>query len=214
MLCKKTFLYHTLWKPHKQSHFHHKQYLNKNWEKCPAYAILTKDILLSKSKIMSEPIISVDKLRIVYKSGEIQWIACSCEETSLTIYPHEYVIIFGPSGCGKSTLLYSLSGLQSATYGDVSVKGKSIAQMNELEELELHQTAIGMVFQAFYLIPSLNIIDNVVLPKVFRGEAPKDRLEVGYQLLRRFGIAENKQINSPINSPADKNSVLLLLDRL
>jgi ABC-type arginine transport system ATPase subunit len=52
------------------------------------------------------------------------------------------------------------------------------------------KAAIGMVFQAFYLIPSLNIIDNVVLPKVFRGEAPKERREIGYQLLRRFGIAE------------------------
>ncbi len=138
---------------------------------------------------MSEPIIVVDKLRIIYNQGKSNE-SRALEETSLSIYPHEYVIIFGPSGCGKSTLLYSLSGLQSATYGSVSVKGKFISQMNEAEELELHQTAIGMVFQAFYLIPSLNIIDNVVLPKVFRGEAPKERLEVGYQLLRRFGIAE------------------------
>ena len=138
---------------------------------------------------MSEPIIIVDKLRIIYNQGKSNE-SRALEETSLTVYPHEYVIIFGPSGCGKSTLLYSLSGLQSATYGSVSVKGKLIAQMDEKEELELHQTAIGMVFQAFYLIPSLNIIDNVVLPKVFRGEAPKERLEVGYQFLRRFGIAE------------------------
>lgn len=138
---------------------------------------------------MSEPIIVVDKLRIIYNQGKSNE-SRALEETSLTVYPHEYVIIFGPSGCGKSTLLYSLSGLQSATHGSVSVKGKAIAQMNEQEELELHQTSLGMVFQAFYLIPSLNIIDNVVLPKVFRGEAPKKRLEVGYQLLRRFGIAE------------------------
>ncbi|MBP7811808.1 MAG: ABC transporter ATP-binding protein [Candidatus Moranbacteria bacterium] len=138
---------------------------------------------------MSEPIIVVDKLRIIYNQGKSNE-SRALEETSLAVYPHEYVIIFGPSGCGKSTLLYSLSGLQSATYGSVSVKGKAIAHMNEQEELELHQTAIGMVFQAFYLIPSLNIIDNVVLPKVFRGEVPKKRLEVGYQLLRRFGIAE------------------------
>ncbi len=141
---------------------------------------------------MSEPIIVVDKLRVIYNQGKSNETR-SLEETSLAIYPHEYVIIFGPSGCGKSTLLYSLSGLQSATYGSASVKGKIIADMTEQEELELHQTTMGMVFQAFYLIPSLNIIDNVVLPKVFRGEAPKERLEAGYQLLRRFGIAEQAE---------------------
>ncbi|MBP5993491.1 MAG: ABC transporter ATP-binding protein [Candidatus Moranbacteria bacterium] len=138
---------------------------------------------------MSEPIIVVDKLRIIYNQGKSNEMR-ALEETSVSIYPHEYVIIFGPSGCGKSTLLYSLSGLQSATYGSVSVKNKVIAQMTEKEDLELHQTFIGMIFQAFYLIPSLNIIDNVILPKVFRGEPPKERLEAGYQLLRRFGIAE------------------------
>ncbi|MBP9728015.1 MAG: ABC transporter ATP-binding protein [Candidatus Moranbacteria bacterium] len=112
------------------------------------------------------------------------------EETNLTIYPEEYVIIFGPSGCGKSTLLYSISGLQSPTYGDVFISGTSIAKMTREEELDLHQTKLGMVFQAFYLISSLDILDNVCLPKVFRGEPPKERRAVGVSLLRRFGIAE------------------------
>ena len=106
-------------------------------EKGTAYAILEDDILPPKSKTMNEPIIVVDKLRIIYNQGKSNE-SRALEETSLTVYPHEYVIIFGPSGCGKSTLLYSLSGLQSATYGSVSVKGKTIAQMNEKEELELH----------------------------------------------------------------------------
>ncbi len=138
---------------------------------------------------MSDPIIVVDKLRIIYNQGKSNETR-ALEETNLTIYPQEYVIIFGPSGCGKSTLLYSISGLQSPTYGDVLISGTSIAKMNRAEELELHQTKLGMVFQAFYLISSLDILDNVCLPKVFRGEAPKERRAVGIQLLRRFGIAE------------------------
>jgi putative ABC transport system ATP-binding protein len=138
---------------------------------------------------MNDPIIVVDKLRIIYNQGKSNEMR-ALEETSIQIYPHEYVIIFGPSGCGKSTLLYSISGLQSPTYGDVSIQGISIAKMSRKEELELHQTKIGMVFQAFYLIPSLDILDNVCLPKVFRREAPKERRQAGIQLLRRFGIAE------------------------
>ncbi len=138
---------------------------------------------------MSDPIIVVDKLRVIYNQGKSNEMR-ALEETSLSIYPEEYVIIFGPSGCGKSTLLYSISGLQSPTYGDVSIQGTSIAKMTRNEELELHQTKIGMVFQAFYLISSLNIMDNVCLPKVFRGEAPSERKQAGIQLLRRFGIVE------------------------
>jgi putative ABC transport system ATP-binding protein len=138
---------------------------------------------------MSDPIIVVDKLRIIYNQGKSNETR-ALEETNLTIYPQEYVIIFGPSGCGKSTLLYSISGLQSPTYGDVLISGTSIAKMTRAEELELHQTKIGMIFQAFYLISSLDILDNVCLPKVFRGEAPLLRKQVGVQLLRRFGIAE------------------------
>lgn len=138
---------------------------------------------------MSDPIIVVDKLRVIYNQGKSNETR-ALEETNLTIYPQEYVIIFGPSGCGKSTLLYSISGLQSPTYGDVLISGTSIAKMTRAEELELHQTKLGMVFQAFYLISSLDILDNVCLPKVFRGEAIKERRAVGVSLLRRFGIAE------------------------
>ncbi|MFZ2187362.1 MAG: ABC transporter ATP-binding protein [Candidatus Moraniibacteriota bacterium] len=136
-----------------------------------------------------DPIISVDKLRVIYNQGASNEMR-ALEETNLTIYPHEYVIIYGPSGCGKSTLLYSLSGLQSATYGTVYIRGKAISKMTRAEELDLHQTGVGMIFQAFYLISSLNILENVCLPKIFRGENPSDRKKAGIQLLRRFSIVE------------------------
>lgn len=136
-----------------------------------------------------EPLIVIDKLRIIYNQGKSNETR-ALEETNIAIYPHEYVIIFGPSGCGKSTLLYSISGLQRATYGEVRIKGKAISKMNEVEELEMHQKEMGMIFQAFYLIPSLTILDNVCLPRVFRGEAPAVRKRDGFALLRRFGIAE------------------------
>lgn len=136
-----------------------------------------------------EPLINIQGLRVIYNQGKSNEVR-ALEETSLEIYPHEYVIIYGPSGCGKSTLLYSISGLQRPTYGEVIIKGKPLSKMNRREELEFHQTWIGMIFQAFYLIPSLNIIDNVGLPKTFRGEAIKSRREHSVKLLRRFGIAE------------------------
>lgn len=138
---------------------------------------------------MSEPCIKVEQLRVIYNKGKSNEVR-SLDGVSVEIYPEEYIIIFGPSGCGKSTLLYGISGLQAPSYGDVTVQGKNLAHMSKKETVEFHQTSIGMVFQAFYLIETLTVLDNVCLPKVFRGENLKERREKAMELLRRFGIAE------------------------
>jgi putative ABC transport system ATP-binding protein len=77
-----------------------------------------------------------------------------------------------------------------ATYGEVKVEQKKISEMSKSEKLELHRRGIGMIFQAFYLIPSVNVIENVCLPKILCGEDKNIRNEEGMKLLRRFGIAE------------------------
>lgn len=135
-----------------------------------------------------EPIISIDKLRVIYNQGKPNE-SRALEETTLKIYPKEYVIFFGPSGCGKSTLLYSIAGLQKPTYGDVTISGKPLSKMTKREMLELHQTGIGLIFQAFYLIPSLSILDNVCLPRAFRGESASKRKVDGMETLVRYDIA-------------------------
>jgi len=133
--------------------------------------------------------IEVENLSVIYNQGQSNEVR-SLENVNLEIYPQEYVIIFGPSGCGKSTLLYSISGLQRPTYGTVKVDGQDINKISKKEQVEFHRRKIGMIFQAFYLIPSLNIIDNVCLPKIFTGDSQKERQEVAMKLLHRFGIAE------------------------
>lgn len=138
---------------------------------------------------MPEPIIKVDQLRVIYNKGKSNEVR-SLDGVSVEIYPEEYIIIYGPSGCGKSTLLYGISGLQAPTYGTVFVHGKNLAEMNKNEKALFHQTSIGMVFQAFYLIETLTVLDNVCLPKVFRGEDLKDRRAKAFELLRRFSISE------------------------
>lgn len=138
---------------------------------------------------MADPIIEVSQLRVIYNKGKSNEVR-SLDGVDVKIYPQEYIIIFGPSGCGKSTLLYGISGLQAPTYGDVVVNGKNLRTMSKKEMVEYHQTATGMVFQAFYLISTLTVLDNVCLPKVFMGEDMNIRKEKGMQLLRRFGIAE------------------------
>lgn len=138
---------------------------------------------------MAEPIIDIRNLQVIYNKGKSNEVR-SLEDINVKIFPQEYVIIYGPSGCGKSTLLYTISGLQSATFGEVFVEGKDIAKISKKEMVELHQVGIGMIFQAFYLISSIKILDNVCLPKIFRGEDATIRKQDGMKLLRRFGIAE------------------------
>ena len=138
---------------------------------------------------MTEPIISVEKMKIIYnqnKSNEVR----SLDGIDLQIFPHEYIIIHGPSGCGKSTLMYSIGGFQIPTEGEVTVEGKQISKMSPKELVALHQIGVGMIFQAFYLIPTLTILDNICLPRTFMGEDLKIRREAGMTLLRRFGITE------------------------
>ncbi len=133
--------------------------------------------------------IEIENLSVIYNLGQSNEVR-SLENVNLEIYPQEYVIIFGPSGCGKSTLLYSISGLQRPTYGTIKVDGEDINKISKKDQVEFHRRKIGMIFQAFYLIPSLNIIDNVCLPKIFTGDSQKERREAAMKLLHRFGIAE------------------------
>ena len=138
---------------------------------------------------MSESIIKAEKLSVIHNIGKSNEVR-SLVDADLEIFEQEYVIIHGPSGCGKSTLLYSMAGLQNPTAGSISVAGKEILGMNKKEKLELHQDVIGMIFQAFYLIDSLNVIDNICLPMTFKGSELKKRREEAMKLLTRFNIAE------------------------
>jgi len=138
---------------------------------------------------MNDPIIQVEHLKVIYNKGKQNEVR-SLFDVSVKIYPKEYIIIYGPSGCGKSTLLYSMSGLQAPTEGQVTVEGRNLSSISKEAMVELHQIGIGMIFQAFYLIPSLSVLENVCLPKVFRGESKKERQGGGIKLLHRFSIVE------------------------
>lgn len=139
---------------------------------------------------MPSSIITIKDVSVTYGSGTTEVIALS--KVSLEIYPEEYIIFYGPSGCGKSTLLYSIAGLQKITEGEISVLGKDLKTISQKEFVEFHRRSIGMVFQAYYLISSLSVRANVVLPQIFLGKAKADRIKQGEALLERFGIYSQK----------------------
>ncbi len=132
------------------------------------------------------PVIKCQNITKEFGSGKAR--ARILKGVDLEIYPSEFVILFGPSGCGKSTLLNVIAGLEPPTSGKVFIRGQDITQLSSDEAALYHRTKIGMVFQAYNLIRTLNVWDNVVLPQVFAGISKKRRFERAKSLLREFDL--------------------------
>ncbi len=136
-------------------------------------------------------LISIKNLSVIYflgKSNEVKALS----DVSLEIEQGEFIIFFGASGCGKSTLLYTIAGLEKPTKGQVWVGGVDLANMKNKELETYRQSTIGMVFQAFHLIPSLSISKNVMLPQIAVGSNPKVRREEAERLMKYFGVYEQR----------------------
>ena len=102
-----------------------------------------------------------------YDTGQIKVHAL--RGMNLEIMEGEMMAIMGPSGCGKTTLLNCLSGLDSIDEGEISVKGQVIPKMSDKERTKFRAEEMGFVFQAFNLLPVLNVIENVELPLLLSG---------------------------------------------
>lgn len=135
-----------------------------------------------------EPIISIKNLSVVYDKGTPAEVT-ALSDVALDIFLGEFVIVFGPSGCGKSTLLYAISGAERRmTDGELWIKGKNLRELEGEEMISFHRESVGMVFQAYNLIPTVNVFDNIILPLVFRGVPKDERMKKGTELIERFKI--------------------------
>ena len=136
-----------------------------------------------------KPIISIKELTVVYCLGKANEVH-ALKNISMDIYSGEFIIFFGPSGCGKSTLLYSIAGLETNIQGNILVNEKNISKMEHKEIEEYHRKKIGMIFQAYYLINSLNVLNNIILPRLFIGSARDRRKKRARELMEHFGVIE------------------------
>lgn len=109
-------------------------------------------------------------------------------DLTLSIEPGETVAIVGRSGSGKSTLLNIIGGLEPVQTGDVSVLGHSLSELNDSARTALRRTNIGFIYQAFNLIPTLTVSDNITLPLALAGITVKKRTELLNPLLDAVGL--------------------------
>lgn len=141
-----------------------------------------------------KPIISLQNVNVKYNLGKVSEFH-ALKDINFDIYPGEFVIFFGPSGCGKSTLTNVVAGLERICSGKVIVGGLSLNDLSDDQLADYHTTKIGFVFQAYNLIDSLSIIDNVALPQAFTRQPLKLRLERATQALQRFKmVAHTKKM--------------------
>lgn len=111
---------------------------------------------------------------------------------SFTINQGEFVSIMGPSGSGKSTCMNMIGCLDRPSSGLVEINGKKTAKMSEKELAELRNKTIGFVFQQYHLLPSMTVLENVMLPLRYQGIEKHLRKEMAIKALEKVGLQNRK----------------------
>ncbi|MCB1789917.1 MAG: ABC transporter ATP-binding protein [Gammaproteobacteria bacterium] len=112
------------------------------------------------------------------------------DQVSLELAAGDYVSVMGPSGSGKSTLLNVLGLLDRPNSGSYRLEGVETTTLNEEKRAALRREHIGFVFQAFHLVPRLTAADNVALPMLLGGIAPKERERRVAEVLESLGLSD------------------------
>jgi putative ABC transport system ATP-binding protein len=110
---------------------------------------------------------------------------------NLSVEAGEFVAITGPSGNGKSTLLNMITGIDRPTRGNVFVNGCPVHEMNENQLATWRGENVGIIFQFFQLLPSLSLMQNIIMPMEFAGKySRKERRQRAMHLLETVGLAD------------------------
>jgi putative ABC transport system ATP-binding protein len=107
---------------------------------------------------------------------------------SFNIAAGESVAVVGPSGAGKSTLLALLAGLDLPSVGHVELNGANLSQLDEDGRAQLRAESVGFVFQSFHLVPSLNALENVMLPLELAGNS--NARAAAREIIDKVGLGE------------------------
>ncbi|HNU81077.1 MAG TPA: ABC transporter ATP-binding protein, partial [Bacillota bacterium] len=133
-------------------------------------------------------ILRTENLSKIYGKGETKVEAL--KNASFSIEKGEFVSIVGPSGSGKSTLLNLIGALDNPTSGKVFLNGRDIFVMEEEELAVFRRRSIGFIFQAYNLIPELNVEENIALPLLLDYKKPdKEYIE---ELLNTLGLTDRR----------------------
>lgn len=131
-------------------------------------------------------VIDVKDLYKIYPIGKNRVRAL--DGVSLKVYEGEFCAIVGASGSGKSTLLNMLAGLEKPTKGEITVAGERIDRYNENRLVRFRREKVGFIFQSFNLIQTMNAVENVAMPLMFRGIPKRTRLKRAEKMIELVGL--------------------------
>ncbi len=121
-------------------------------------------------------ILKVENITKIYGKGEAKVVALN--NVSFEVEEGEFIAVIGPSGSGKSTLLHTIAGLEPPTDGKVYFYGKDMYEMNKKDLTILRREKIGIIYQFYNLIPTLNVEENILLPiELDRKKVDRDKLD-------------------------------------
>ena len=131
--------------------------------------------------------IQIENISKVFRTTEVETVALN--HVNLEVKEGEFVAIMGPSGCGKSTLLNIMGLLDAPTSGTIEIAGTKVDGMKDKELAAFRNQKLGFVFQSFHLINSLNVLDNVELPLLYRKVSAKERRHLAEEVLKKVGLS-------------------------
>lgn len=112
------------------------------------------------------------------------------KDISLTVEQGEYLAILGPSGSGKSTLMNIIGCMDVLDEGTYNLDGVEIEKAKEKELTNIRNQKIGFIFQKYHLIPTYNVLQNIVMPLLMRGMILKDARDASMDTIAMLGLAE------------------------
>jgi len=124
--------------------------------------------------------------------------------TSLTLQPGEFVAILGPSGSGKSTLMNVIGLLDRPTAGTLSFDGTDCASLGRSQQAQIRNRRIGLVFQAYHLLPRQSVADNVELPLTYAGISRAERRSRALEAISRVRLSHRAAQLPPLLSGGEQ----------
>lgn len=133
-------------------------------------------------------IIELEHINKYYQMGENQLHVL--KDVSLTVEKGDYLAILGPSGSGKSTLMNVIGCMDHADSGEYFLDGEIIHKAKESELTKIRNEKIGFIFQKYHLIPTYNVLQNIVMPLLMRGMKLKDAKNESLEIIEMLGLKE------------------------
>jgi len=137
---------------------------------------------------MSKKVASLDNISITY--GIEVLTVKALDSINLEIYKGDYLAVMGASGSGKSTAMNIIGCLDRPSDGVYKLNGIPVENLSDDELAEIRNQKLGFVFQQFHLLSDATALENVILPMIYAGIDPEQRLERGKNALKKVGLSE------------------------